>query len=195
MPADSGGSARTEPRPERSSPRAVAGRSGHTARHTTHVAAQSKVNWKRVGTFVGLTFGPSWLLDLILWLTVGYTSPAAVTLLQLQMLLPAFSAILLGLFVFKDSPIYFRANQERPRWFFYFFLKFIFRQNLHGILKDIYHMTNKIGFTAEYVENLSPAERDMYIKYYLDEKKEEEERRKNSKNSAGIPMGTSAIGE
>jgi membrane protease YdiL (CAAX protease family) len=85
--------------------------------------APARVNWKQVGLFVALTFALTWLLDLAIWLSVGYrASPALGTLLQLQMLLPAFSAILLGLFVFADSPIHVSRDIGRARWFFYFFL-------------------------------------------------------------------------
>ena len=88
------------------------------------VAKGEEVNWKQVGLFLILTFGLTWLLDLVLWLTVGYGQNVTTgLLLQLQMLLPAFCAIVLGLFVFKDSPLYtVRTNRERPRWFFYYFL-------------------------------------------------------------------------
>jgi len=88
------------------------------------VAKREGVNWKQVGLFLVLTFGLTWLLDLVLWLTVGYGQNVATgVLLQLQMLLPAFCAIVLGMFVFKDSMLYtVRTNKERPRWFFYYFL-------------------------------------------------------------------------
>jgi len=56
---------------------------------------------------------------------------------------------------------------------------------------DIYNMTTKIGFSAEYIERICPAERDMYLKYYLKEKKEEQQRKKNKPSgpSIGSPMG------
>jgi membrane protease YdiL (CAAX protease family) len=38
------------------------------------------------------------------------------------MLLPAFSALLLGTFFFRESPVYFRSNQTASRWFVYFYL-------------------------------------------------------------------------
>jgi membrane protease YdiL (CAAX protease family) len=86
-------------------------------------APLARVNWRQVGLFIALTFALTWLLDLAIWLSVGYQASAALgTLLQLQMLLPAFSAILLGLFVFADSPIHVSKDLGRPRWFFYFFL-------------------------------------------------------------------------
>jgi membrane protease YdiL (CAAX protease family) len=40
------------------------------------------------------------------------------------MLLPAFSAMLLGAFFFKESPIYYRSNRTASRWFVYFYLLF-----------------------------------------------------------------------
>ena len=88
------------------------------------VTKRERVNWKQVGLFLVLTFGLTWLLDWVLWLTVGYgQNVATVVLLQLQMLLPAFCAIVLGMFVFKDSTLYnVRTQRERPRWFFYYFL-------------------------------------------------------------------------
>ena len=40
------------------------------------------------------------------------------------MLLPAFSAILLGMFFFKDSPINIKNNHSKSRWFTWYFLFF-----------------------------------------------------------------------
>ena len=50
-------------------------------------------------------------------------------------------------------------------------------------------MTSKIGFSAEYVENLSPAERDMYIRYYIKEKEEEAKKQKAAKGGSGPTIG------
>ena len=80
------------------------------------------VNWTRVAWFLGLAFGLTWLLDLALYLTGGLTNPSAALLLQLQMLLPAFSAMLLNVFFFKDSPIFYRTNHGASRWFVYYYL-------------------------------------------------------------------------
>jgi membrane protease YdiL (CAAX protease family) len=82
----------------------------------------SKVNWLHVGWFVGLTFGLTWLVDMVLYWNGGLTSPVAKLLLQLQMLLPAFSAMVLGLFFFKESPIHYRSNRTPSRWFVYYYL-------------------------------------------------------------------------
>lgn len=81
-------------------------------------------NWKQVAIFLGLTFGLTYLLDLILYLTSGYGQNAATALLlQVQMLIPATVAIALRLFAFRNNPLY--RLQERPRWFLYFYLAFV----------------------------------------------------------------------
>jgi membrane protease YdiL (CAAX protease family) len=79
-------------------------------------------NWRHVGAFLGLTFGLTWLLDLAVYLRGGLATPGMVTILQLQMLLPAFSATILGLFFFPESPIYRDRPAGRGRWFYYYFL-------------------------------------------------------------------------
>ena len=81
----------------------------------------SPVNWSHVAWFLGLAFGLTWLVDLALYLTGGLTNPGTKLLLQFQMLLPAFSAMLLGTFFFKDSPIFYRSNRGLSRWFIYFY--------------------------------------------------------------------------
>jgi len=42
------------------------------------------------------------------------------------MLIPAFSAMLLGMFFFKNSPIYFKTNKGLSRWFIYYFFSLVF---------------------------------------------------------------------
>jgi uncharacterized protein len=82
----------------------------------------SEPHWRHVGTFLGLTFGLTWLLDLVIYLRGGLHSPGIVATLQLQMLLPAFSAIVLGIFFFPESPIYRQRHAGQERWFYYYFL-------------------------------------------------------------------------
>jgi membrane protease YdiL (CAAX protease family) len=65
-------------------------------------------------------------LDLILYLIGGLTAPTATLFLQFQMLLPAFSALVLGAFFFKDSPLYHQTNRTVSRWFVYYYLFFTF---------------------------------------------------------------------
>jgi CAAX protease family protein len=79
-------------------------------------------NWRHVVAFLGLTFGLTWLLDLAIYLRGGLSIPGIGIFTQLQTLLPAFSAILLGLFFFSESPIYRTRPAGRGRWFFYYFL-------------------------------------------------------------------------
>ena len=97
------------------------------------------VEWKKVSLFLLLTFGISWAIDLALYLTAGYgNNSAALLLLQLQMLIPAASAIFLGLFIFKDSRIAWRTNQGNARWFMVFYLFFTLIYTAIGILSLIY---------------------------------------------------------
>jgi len=92
------------------------------------VLTPSKVNWLHVGWFLGLTFGLTWLIDLVIYLNGGLTNPAAKLLMQSQMLMPAFAALLLGMFFFKESRVYYKTNQTTSRWFiyYYFFLTFAY---------------------------------------------------------------------
>ena len=83
--------------------------------------ATPSVNWFRVAWYLALAFGLAWLVDLVIYLSGGLTSPGTKLLLQFQMLMPAFSAMLLGAFFFKDSPIYYRSNRSASRWFVYFY--------------------------------------------------------------------------
>jgi membrane protease YdiL (CAAX protease family) len=82
------------------------------------------IDKKGVFWFLGLTFGLTWLLDLAIYLLGDYGTPGVIAIVQLSGLMPAFSAILLGLFFFPDSPIYFRRSAGRGRWFYYFYLLF-----------------------------------------------------------------------
>ena len=86
------------------------------------VVTPTRVNWPQVAWFLGLTFGLTWLADLVLYLNGGLAGPVTPMLLQFQMLLPAFSAMLLGAFFFQESPIYYRSNHTASRWFVYFYL-------------------------------------------------------------------------
>jgi len=91
---------------------------------TSSPQTENKVNWKQVGAFLGLTFGLTWLLDLAVFRNGGLQGPTTLIALQFQMLLPAFSAIFLGMFFFKDSPIYIKTNLSKSRWFNWYYLFF-----------------------------------------------------------------------
>ena len=80
---------------------------------------------KGVFWFLGLTFGLTYLIDLGIYLRGGLTSPGWYIAIMLTGMLPAFSAILLGLFFLPGSPIYYRRPAGRGRWFYYYFLLYI----------------------------------------------------------------------
>jgi len=80
----------------------------------TEQQARPGPNWKQVTVFVGLTFGLTYLLDLVLFLAGGLGgSSSTLAVLQVQMLIPACVAIVLRVFVFKDSPIYRVRDRSR----------------------------------------------------------------------------------
>jgi membrane protease YdiL (CAAX protease family) len=85
------------------------------------LTAKPGVNWRQVAWFLGLAFGLTWLIDLVIYLNGGLTRPSTTLLLQFQMMMPAFSALLLGVFFFRDSPVYFRTNRTTSRWFVYYY--------------------------------------------------------------------------
>jgi membrane protease YdiL (CAAX protease family) len=85
------------------------------------VTAPRAVNWPHVWAYIGLSFGLAWLVDLVLFLNGGLTHPSAVLMLQLQMLMPALAAMLLGMFFFKESLIYYKTNRFASRWFIYYY--------------------------------------------------------------------------
>jgi len=90
-----------------------------------------RVQFKRVFLFLVLTFGLTWSLELLIALTIKQTAYLETRLHPMGMFFPAFSALLLQIFVFKDSPLYSRTHKEKTRWVFYsFFLLTI----LNGII-------------------------------------------------------------
>ena len=89
--------------------------------------AETRVDWRRVGLFIGLTFGVSYLLDLLLYLRGGVGAQGSLDLLQLRMLVPALVAIVLGMFVFRGSPFHVShpmpdGRRDRARGFFYLYM-------------------------------------------------------------------------
>ena len=97
----------------------------------------SQVSWNNVFKFLALTFGLNWLLALFIYLKGGFmTLQLSVgVLLQFYMLIPAFSAICLQLFVFKGHTLAFRTYNEPPRYFLYFYLLYT---GLFGVLAVIF---------------------------------------------------------
>ncbi len=92
----------------------------------SEATAHRGVNWPHVWAYIGLSFGLAWLVDLVLYLKGGLTHPSAALILPFQMLMPAFSALLLGMFFFKQSPIYYKTNRTASRWFIYYYFLMTF---------------------------------------------------------------------
>jgi membrane protease YdiL (CAAX protease family) len=90
------------------------------------VTVRRAVNWPHVWAYIGLSFGLAWLVDLVLYLNGGLSHPSATLMLQLQMLMPAFAALLLGMFAFKESPVYYKTNHTASRWFIYYYFLMTF---------------------------------------------------------------------
>ncbi len=85
-----------------------------------HITAPS---WRKGAFFLALTFGLTWTLDLLLWRSDAAQDPAITLLaLQLQMLLPAFCAILLQLIIWRDHPAASGSDLLKPRLFLLAFL-------------------------------------------------------------------------
>ncbi len=99
--------------------------------------ARRMVNWPHVWVYVGLAFGLAWLIDLVLYLNGGLKSPAASLMLQFQMLMPAFAALLLGVFFFKESLVYRKTNHTASRWFIYYYFLMTFAYLVAAILAMI----------------------------------------------------------
>jgi len=88
-----------------------------------------KIN--RVFVFLFFTFLISWGFD---WLIIGFGGSSAFRTMSMSpwgMLVPALVAIVLQMFFFKDSPIYYQTYKEKPRWIFFGFIIITF---LYGIL-------------------------------------------------------------
>ena len=66
---------------------------------------------------------------------------------------------------FFEEVIYFSFNEV-----YVDFLRFLFKEDLYNIYQEIY-LLNKAGqFTSEYVDNMSPLERQLYISFITQEK-------------------------
>jgi len=78
---------------------------------------------RRVLSFVLATFGLTYAYNLLMFLTVGYgATPAAGLMLQAMMLIPAWVALLLQVFVFRDGDFDWRGGFSWLRAFVYLFL-------------------------------------------------------------------------
>jgi hypothetical protein len=65
------------------------------------------------------------------------------------------------------------------------YIKFIFKDNLHNIYYDIYNLNTHLNFDSNYIENLSPVEREMYITFF----KKENQKQSTSTAPVSQPIG------
>lgn len=114
------------------------------------------VQWKEVGLFIGLTFVLTYGWNAVMWFTVGYGSSLGTSLmLQTQMLLPASVAFALGLFIFRDNPLFeARRRREPAAWFALFFLFFTLVYIVLSILAAVSYdfiLLNQIAVITQFL--------------------------------------------
>ena len=80
------------------------------------------INFKRVFLFLGLTFGLTWGFEGLVAATITQANYIETGLHPMGMFFPAFSALIFQIFVFNDSPIYFRSYRDKTRWVFFGYL-------------------------------------------------------------------------
>lgn len=83
-----------------------------------------RVRVGRVAAFLLLTFALSWGFHLLVAATLGHGAYLELGLSPLDMLFPAFVALILQLFVLRDSPIHARRYHSRPLWMLHGYLLF-----------------------------------------------------------------------
>jgi membrane protease YdiL (CAAX protease family) len=83
---------------------------------------KKQINFKKIALFLLLTFGLTWGFELLIALTITQSSYLKTGLHPAGMFFPAFSALILQIFIFKDSSIYYRTNKDKTLWIFYSFL-------------------------------------------------------------------------
>ena len=102
------------------------------------------IRTRRVVLFLVLTFALSWGFDLIVAAASGYEAYLDLGMTPWGMFVPAFVALSLQLFVFKDSPIYFRRYKEKPRWILVGFLLLALIYGLVTVLAVVFPQAGRI---------------------------------------------------
>ena len=65
------------------------------------------------------------------------------------------------------------------------FLKSVYNENLHNVYQNIYYLTSMLQFSPEYIEKMTPNERELYWSYWhKDQKKKKEEEEQAVTNSS-----------
>ncbi|MFO7742821.1 MAG: hypothetical protein R6X31_10970 [Anaerolineae bacterium] len=70
----------------------------------------------RVAVFLLLTFALCWGFHRLVAVTIGHSAYLELGLSPLDMLFPTAVALILRLFVFKDSPVHLRGYRGKPSW-------------------------------------------------------------------------------
>jgi len=81
---------------------------------------KNKIN--RIFIFLFFTFLLSWSFDGFLIYFTGLDPYLNLGMSPWGMLVPAFMALILRMFIFKDSPIYYRIYKKKPVWILYGFM-------------------------------------------------------------------------
>jgi membrane protease YdiL (CAAX protease family) len=81
-----------------------------------------KSKFKRISIFLILTFLLSWGFDGLILYFSDSDPFCSLGMNPWGMLIPAFVALILQMFFFKESPIYFKTYKEKPRFIFYAFM-------------------------------------------------------------------------
>jgi len=120
------------------------------------------MNKKKIGLFIILNFGISWLIG-ILGLIIGIKafSTAYFYLAVIYMFIPSISAIIVKKFIYKEEIIkYFGLSFKINKWFFIAWimpLLIAFGSLFIALLfSDINFSSNMVGFLSKYKEILSP---------------------------------------
>jgi len=81
-----------------------------------------RIKFKRIALFLLLTFLLSWGFDGCLLYFRDSDPFQSLGMNPWGMLVPAFVALILQMFLFRDSPIFFKSYKEKPRYIFYAFM-------------------------------------------------------------------------
>ena len=68
------------------------------------------------------------------------------------------------------------------------FLKLIYTQDLDGVYRSTYMLVEHTGFSGEYVDNITPVESNVYLKYKTDEI-EKQKAAQQSQQRSGTNVG------
>lgn len=86
------------------------------------------------------------------------------------------------IYSYFNEEIYFNYN-----FIYVDFLKFFLKEDLYGIYQDIYLLSKTANFSSDYIENISPLERQLYLSFITQER---QQLSKSTSASHDIPIET-----